>query len=201
MPRPGPWISPRQTGLVGMPSTKQETMSVPPEIEARWTSRLIAVVDEVEALRRQRRAGRRASMRTRRRGRGVSIGRRPDFLTASMYFAEVPKMRHLLGVGIVEQHVAGPGWNGRAVVEQQRRAGGEAGDQPVPHHPAAGGEVEQAVARRPGSTGAGAPSGAGAACRRPSGRCISACRSCPTRTGCRADGRRAGARSRPASAR
>ena len=42
MPRPGPWISPRQTGSVGTPRTKQETMSVPPEIEARWTSRLIA---------------------------------------------------------------------------------------------------------------------------------------------------------------
>jgi len=38
MPRPRFWISPRQTGSVGTPSTKQETMSVPPEIEARCTS-------------------------------------------------------------------------------------------------------------------------------------------------------------------
>ena len=35
---------------------------------------------------------------------------------------------------------------GRAVVEQQRRARGQARDQPVPHHPAAGGEIEQPVA-------------------------------------------------------
>ena len=99
----------------------------------------------------------------------------------------------LLGVGEVEQHVA-VGMEGRAVVEQQRRARGEARDQPVPHHPAAGGEVEHAVA--------------GSRCRQCSrcslrccssvppadGRCISECRSCPTRTGCRADARRAAAR-------
>ena len=36
---------------------------------------------------------------------------------------------------------------GRAVVEQQRRAGRERRDQPVPHHPAAGREVEDAIAR------------------------------------------------------
>jgi hypothetical protein len=42
MPRPGAWISPRQTGAVGSPSTKQETMSVPPEMEARCTSALMA---------------------------------------------------------------------------------------------------------------------------------------------------------------
>ena len=37
-PRPGPWISPRQTGRVGSPSTKQDRMSVPPEIDARCRS-------------------------------------------------------------------------------------------------------------------------------------------------------------------
>jgi hypothetical protein len=41
MPRPAAWISPFHTGEVGSPSTKQEMMSVPPEIEARCTSRLI----------------------------------------------------------------------------------------------------------------------------------------------------------------
>jgi hypothetical protein len=54
-------------------------------------------------------------------------------------------MRHAFGIGVVEQDVAAAD-EGRAVVEQQRGAGGQAGDQPVPHHPAAGGEVEQAVA-------------------------------------------------------
>ena len=88
MPSPGPWISPRQTGFVGTPSTKQETMSVPPEIEARWTSGLIASYtkskfsgasgEPVEV-----------SMRTLERS-CVSRGRRPAFFTASMNFADVP---------------------------------------------------------------------------------------------------------------
>ena len=38
MPRPLHWISPRMTGRFGFPRTKQETMSVPPEIEARLIS-------------------------------------------------------------------------------------------------------------------------------------------------------------------
>ena len=62
-----------------------------------------------------------------------------------MNFADVPKSVIRLGLGIVEQHVA-VGMERRAVVEQQRRAAGEPGDQPVPHHPAAGGEVEEPVA-------------------------------------------------------
>ena len=55
-------------------------------------------------------------------------------------------MGHALGLGEVEQDRAAPD-EGRAVVEQQRRARGQARDEPVPHHPAAGGEVEQPVAR------------------------------------------------------
>src|ERR687883_616185 len=79
MPSPGPWISPRHTGLIGMPSTKHDTMSVPPEM-------------------------------------GIPPG-----------------------LGIVEQD--GPrGVEGRAVIEKQRRLGGQRRDEPVPHHPAAGGE-------------------------------------------------------------
>src|SRR5512134_1855727 len=38
IPSPLAWISPRQTGPVGLPSTKQETMSVPPEIDDKQTS-------------------------------------------------------------------------------------------------------------------------------------------------------------------
>ena len=30
IPSPRPWISPRRTGVSGLPSTKHETMSVPP---------------------------------------------------------------------------------------------------------------------------------------------------------------------------
>ena len=40
--RPLHWISPRWTGKVGLPRTKQEIKSVPPEIEERQTSFLIA---------------------------------------------------------------------------------------------------------------------------------------------------------------
>src|SRR5205085_6611932 len=38
MPRPFAWISPRHTGPAGLPSTKQDTMSVPPEMDDRQTS-------------------------------------------------------------------------------------------------------------------------------------------------------------------
>ena len=41
-PSPRLWISPRHTGPIGLPSMKQETMSVPPEIEDKHTSCLMA---------------------------------------------------------------------------------------------------------------------------------------------------------------
>ena len=66
------------------------TMSVPPEIEARWTSRLTCVVDEVEALRRERRSGRRDGPH-RLEPMRVSRGASPAFATASMNLADVPK--------------------------------------------------------------------------------------------------------------
>src|SRR3546814_8997371 len=37
MPRQRRWISPRQTGPIGLPPTKQEMMSVPPAIDDRQT--------------------------------------------------------------------------------------------------------------------------------------------------------------------
>ena len=50
----------------------------------------------------------------------------------------------VLGVDQIDQ--AGRfGMEGRAVVEHQGGAQGQAGNQPVPHHPAAGGVVEQSV--------------------------------------------------------
>jgi hypothetical protein len=52
---------------------------------------------------------------------------------------------HALGLGVVEEDRAVADHR-RAVVEQQRRPGRQARHQPVPHHPAAGGEVEQLVA-------------------------------------------------------
>ena len=76
----------------------------------------------------------------------VSRGRSPALRTASMNFAEVPKTVMPLRLGVVEEHVA-VRMEGRAVVEEERRAAGEAGDEPVPHHPAERGEVEEPFAR------------------------------------------------------
>ena len=55
-------------------------------------------------------------------------------------------MGHPLPFCIVEEHLR-PRMERRAVEEQERRAPGEAGGEPVPHHPAEGGEVEEPVAR------------------------------------------------------
>ena len=55
------------------------------------------------------------------------------------------EVRHLEAIDRVPQHVEGR-MRRRPVVEHDRRAFGQRRDQPVPHHPAAGGEVEQPIA-------------------------------------------------------
>ena len=55
------------------------------------------------------------------------------------------EQRHLRLVGEGEERVA-VGMERRAVVEQERRARRERRHEPVPHHPAAGREVEDAIA-------------------------------------------------------
>ena len=120
-------------------------MSVPPEIDARWTSRLTLLVDEVEALRRQRRSGRRHRPHASSR-RCVSRRREPGLVHRVDELRRRAEQRHAGRVGEVEQHVA-VRMERRAVVEQQRRLGRERRHQPVPHHPAAGREVEDAIAR------------------------------------------------------
>jgi len=54
-------------------------------------------------------------------------------------------MGHALGLGVVPQNPPAVD-EGTAVIQQQGGAGRQPGRQPVPHHPAASGEVEQAVA-------------------------------------------------------
>ena len=54
------------------------------------------------------------------------------------------EMRHVFGRREIEEDVAAA-QEGRAVEEQQRRLRGERAHEPVPHHPAAGGEVEDAI--------------------------------------------------------
>ena len=52
---------------------------------------------------------------------------------------------HVRGVGEIEQRLVA-GVHGRSVPEQNRRLRRQRRNQPVPHHPAEGGEVEDAVA-------------------------------------------------------
>ena len=110
--RPRPPCRGRGTGsrratpaAIGLPSTKQEMMSVPPEIDDSSTSRL-------DVLRRRSRSSpARAASRSRASSRTLrevvrlarlepALGERVDELGRG---AEV---RHALGVGEVEQHVA-----------------------------------------------------------------------------------------------
>src|SRR5260221_5451691 len=48
-PRARHWISPRHTGRIGLPSTKHPQISVPPDIEERHTSLLIALYTKSKA--------------------------------------------------------------------------------------------------------------------------------------------------------
>ena len=104
MPSARHWISPRHTGPVGLPSTKQEMMSVPPEIEASCTSRFTSSIDVIEAFRRRAASRSRAIALHRRRGRAMRAGSRPSLAAVSMNLADVPNtvMRSL--VRVIEEH-------------------------------------------------------------------------------------------------
>ena len=120
-------------------------MSVPPEIDDRQQVVLHAL------RRRSRSSPAPAGCRSRtscaaRRARSPCAAPAPIFSSASMYLADVPKCGHAARRRRSRTAPCRASDERRAVVEQQRRAGGEPGHQPVPHHPAAGGEVEQAVA-------------------------------------------------------
>ncbi|MNH02851.1 hypothetical protein D3C79_620970 [compost metagenome] len=56
------------------------------------------------------------------------------------------KQADLFVAGQIPEYVA-VRVEGRAIVEHQSGAGGEGAHQPVPHHPAAGGEVEHPLPR------------------------------------------------------
>ena len=74
----------------------------------------------------------------------MRAGESPAFLQASIYLAEVPKTVDALVLRQIEQHRLRR--ERRAVEQHQRRARADAGGEPVPHHPAAGGEIEQPLA-------------------------------------------------------
>ena len=154
---------------------------------------LDAGIDEVEAFGRKRRAGGQHAAQRRQAVRDLRLP--AGLLDRVDVLGRGAEDGHALGIGEVEEHAFG-GVEWRTVVEQQRRTRGEAGDQPVPHHPAAGGEVEQPV----GGLCVGIQHMLGQmleqdAARRDA-RCIWECPSCRTNRGCRADDRRASARRR-----
>ncbi len=106
--------------------------------------RLDRLVDEIEIVRRERRAGgaKRAQRRQGMRGCRDEAGL-PQRIDV---FRRCTEQRHPLVPRYVEQRLW-PGMEGRAVKQQQSRAGGKPPDQPVPHHPAQCREVEDAVTR------------------------------------------------------
>ena len=101
------------------------------------------LVDPVEPLRSQRRAGRSERAETRevttRRGLDALLDRRGDEACTG------PEAGHARALGQVPEDVH-VGMTRAAVVEHDRGRGQQAGDEEVPHHPAGRGEPEDAVA-------------------------------------------------------
>ena len=105
---------------------------------------LHALVDVIEALGRERAA--RREQRPQVREREVLARDDADLLRVVDVLGGRAEVGDPLGFREIPQHLAAVD-EGRPVVEQQRRAGGEPGREPVPHHPAAGREIEQPVTR------------------------------------------------------
>ena len=120
-------------------------MSVPPLIDDRHRSRLMDSVDEIEALGDQRRAGGEDRLELRE---VVGLrGREPRLLHRVDVFGRGAEGLDALLGHVVEERVA-VRVEGGAVVEREGRPAGQRAHLPVPHHPAAGGEVEQPLAAR-----------------------------------------------------
>ena len=118
-------------------------MSVPPQMLARCRSRLDAAVDVVVAVGGQRTAGGEDGPE-----RGEIVGA-PGLEPLLLRQRQILRARAEDGHPLVGRHrPEDVGRRERRPVEQHDRgAGREPRDQPVPHHPAAGGEVEQSVVR------------------------------------------------------
>nr|POF13725.1 peroxisomal membrane protein 2 [Quercus suber] len=110
-------------------------------------------VDVAECRGRKRRAGR---VDAAERGEREALGaRQQGFLLehrevlgagAKVRDGElVDEARH--GEVVLDARAVGERLEGGAVVEDEGRAGCQAGHEPVPHHPGAGGEVEESIAR------------------------------------------------------
>ena len=193
-PRQRAWISPEYTGSTGQPPTKAVQRSVPPLVEKSHRSLLHVLVHPLEALRRQRRAGGAEA----RSARQVGLPRRLD---ARLHAGgDEPGAGAEAGDARLLGEAPQPARVRLAVVEHDRGAGQQAAHQEVPHHPAGGGEPEEAVLGREVRCAAASSSGARAGCRPGPGRSPWAARWCPTSRGPTAGGRTAPARTgaRPA---
>ncbi len=105
---------------------------------------LYRVIDKIEILGAQRRAGGHHGAKV---CELVGVAGAPAGLAHGIdIFGGGSENRHVRRVGKIKQR-AFIGMERRAVIEQQGGACGQAAHQPVPHHPAAGGEIEEAVAR------------------------------------------------------
>ena len=101
------------------------------------------LVDPVEALRRQRAAGR--ADRAEAAEVAARAGLDPGLHAGGDVGGAGAEHRHPGPLGQVPEHVH-VGVAGAAVVEDDRRPGEQAGDEEVPHHPAGRREPEEAVA-------------------------------------------------------
>ena len=107
---------------------------------------LDVVVDVVEPLGGQRRSGR-CDGAQRRTGRSVSAATStPALAQASRNLALVPN-KVTCSASARSHSAVGPGWNGEPSYSTIVAPEASAVDQPVPHHPAAGGVVEDPVTR------------------------------------------------------
>ena len=130
------------TGRVGTAPAKQLHTSVPPLTEAIHRSSRDLVVEPAEAVGRQRGAG---------GGDALDAG---EVEVAGRVDVGLAAGHDVRGGGAEEGGArafgdaplgAGVGVAGAAVVEDDRGAGEQAGDEEVPHHPAGGGVPEEAV--------------------------------------------------------
>src|SRR6185503_1234450 len=134
MPRPRHCSSPRYTGRSGLPSAKHEIRSVPPAIDASCTSSLTCSYTKSKLAML---SGEPVDRIARSSGRAwCARGSKPDFSSALRYFA-LPLDEPPENAGVWVER--------RAVVEHERGAGCERGDEPVPHHPTASREIEHDV--------------------------------------------------------
>ena len=143
-PEAGPWISPAHTGRVGSPPTKQPQRSVPPEIEARWTSPATASYTQAN---RSADSGEPVEQIVRRLvRRWVSPGPQTGLGHAVEVLAPTPRTGSRRSGRPGRRGPTAEGWSGLPVEQDDRRLRRQVRHEPVPHHPAAGREVEDAVA-------------------------------------------------------